>query len=54
LEDRSKVETLVRWSDPWVRALDGIAGERMSMRVDLDCQDGRKAVGIYSHKMLSV
>lgn len=33
MEDRSKVETLVRWSDPWVRALDGIAGERMSMRV---------------------
>ncbi|KAJ7298019.1 hypothetical protein O6H91_Y021600 [Diphasiastrum complanatum] len=54
LADRNKVATLVKLSDPWVRAVDGIVGERVSMRVDLECIDGKKAVGIYSHKKLSI
>lgn len=33
LRDRSKVQELVRLFDPVVRAIDGIAGERVSMRV---------------------
>ncbi|TYH10002.1 hypothetical protein ES288_A07G142900v1 [Gossypium darwinii] len=32
LRDRSKVQQLVEWFDPLVRAVDGIAGERVSMR----------------------
>jgi len=44
----------VRWSDIAVRAVDGFAGERVAMRVDLECEDGKKAIGIFSHKMLSV
>jgi hypothetical protein len=24
------------------------------LQVDLECEDGKKAIGIYSHKMLSV
>ncbi|KAL9455119.1 hypothetical protein AB3S75_010515 [Citrus x aurantiifolia] len=54
LRDRSKVQQLVQLFDPVVRAFDGIAGERVSMRVDLECTDGRNTVGIFSHRKLSV
>ncbi|GMN26179.1 hypothetical protein TIFTF001_001209 [Ficus carica] len=54
LRDRSKVQQLVQLFDPVVRAFDGIAGERVSMRVDLECSNGRNMVGIFSHKRLSV
>ncbi|KAK1278412.1 hypothetical protein QJS04_geneDACA003654 [Acorus gramineus] len=54
LRDRSKVQELVELLDPIVRAFDGIAGERVSMRVDLECSNGRNTVGIFSHKRLSV
>ncbi|KAL5567079.1 hypothetical protein UlMin_030243 [Ulmus minor] len=54
LRDRSKVQELVRMFDPVVRAVDGIAGERVSMRVDLECTNGRNTVGIFSHRRLSV
>ncbi|BBN07033.1 hypothetical protein MPTK1_4g00390 [Marchantia polymorpha subsp. ruderalis] len=54
LKDKSKVDAFVQMVDPVVRALDGIVGEKVSMRVDLDCTDGKKAVGIYTHKYLSV
>lgn len=54
LKDRSKVQKLVQLSDPLVRAIDRFSGELMSMRVDIECVDGRKAVGLYSHKKLSI
>lgn len=54
LKDRNKVQKLVELSDPIVRAIDRFTGELMSMRVDLECMDGRKAVGLYSHKKLSI
>ncbi|XP_010550808.1 PREDICTED: uncharacterized protein LOC104821584 [Tarenaya hassleriana] len=54
LRDRTKVQKLVQLFDPVVRAIDGIAGERVSMRVDLECSDGRSTVGVFSHKKLSV
>ncbi|XP_027909250.1 uncharacterized protein LOC114168572 isoform X1 [Vigna unguiculata] len=54
LRDRNKVQSLVQLFDPFVRALDGIAGERVSMRVDLECASGRHTVGLFSHKRLSV
>ncbi|KAL0435360.1 UNVERIFIED_CONTAM: hypothetical protein Sradi_0243900 [Sesamum radiatum] len=53
LRDRSKVQQLVQLFDPLVRAVDGIIGEKVSMRVDLDCSDGRTRIGIFSHKRLS-
>ncbi|XP_062084104.1 uncharacterized protein LOC133790467 [Humulus lupulus] len=52
--DKSKVQQLVQLFDPIVRALDGIAGERVSMRVDLEFPNGRNTVGLFSHKRLSV
>ncbi|KAK4741979.1 hypothetical protein SAY87_025567 [Trapa incisa] len=54
LRDRSKVQRLVQLFDPLVRAVDGFAGERVSMRVDLECSDGRNTIGIFTHKRLSV
>ncbi|GAA0186346.1 hypothetical protein LIER_33634 [Lithospermum erythrorhizon] len=52
-QDRSKVNQLVQLFDPLVRAVDGIAGERVSMRVDLETADGNNRIGIFSHKSLS-
>ncbi|KAI0512269.1 hypothetical protein KFK09_012908 [Dendrobium nobile] len=54
LRDKMKVGQLVRLFDPFVRAIDGIAGERVSMRVDLDCTNGRSTLGLFTHKQLSV
>ncbi|KAI4306741.1 hypothetical protein L6164_029994 [Bauhinia variegata] len=54
LRDRSKVQNMVQLFDPVVRAIDGISGERVSMRIDLDCSGGRNTCGIFSHKRLSV
>ncbi|KAG0528651.1 hypothetical protein BDA96_05G029900 [Sorghum bicolor] len=54
LRDRNKVQKLVQSVDPLVRAVDGIAGERVSMRVDLDCSNGRNTIGLFTHKKLSV
>ncbi|KAL6976610.1 hypothetical protein U1Q18_025397, partial [Sarracenia purpurea var. burkii] len=54
LTDRTKVQKLVQQFDPVVRAIDGIAGERVSMRIDLECSDGRNTLAIFSHKRLSI
>ncbi|KAJ1420648.1 Saccharopine dehydrogenase, NADP binding domain [Sesbania bispinosa] len=54
LRDRNRVRSLVALFDPFVRALDAITGERVSMRVDLECSSGRNTVGIFSHRRLSV
>ncbi|KAF7113389.1 hypothetical protein RHSIM_RhsimUnG0131400 [Rhododendron simsii] len=54
LRDRSKVQKLVELFDPVVRAVDEIAGERVSMRVDLECSDGRQTLALFSHRRLSV
>ncbi|KAM0951054.1 putative saccharopine dehydrogenase, NADP binding domain, NAD(P)-binding domain superfamily [Dioscorea sansibarensis] len=54
LRDRSKVQQLVQLFDPLVRAVDGVAGERVSLRVDLECSNGRNTVALFSHRRLSV
>ncbi|XP_024984781.1 uncharacterized protein LOC112520617 isoform X3 [Cynara cardunculus var. scolymus] len=54
LRDRSKVQEMVRLFDPVVRAIDEIAGERVALRVDLECAGGRHTIGVFSHKRLSV
>lgn len=53
LRDRSKVQQLVELLDPIVRAFDGFSGECVSMRVDLECSDGRSTASIFTHKKLS-
>jgi hypothetical protein len=37
LRDKTKVQKLGQYVDPLVRAIDGIAGERVSMRVSFTC-----------------
>uniref|UniRef100_A0A0E0F9C6 Saccharopine dehydrogenase NADP binding domain-containing protein n=1 Tax=Oryza meridionalis TaxID=40149 RepID=A0A0E0F9C6_9ORYZ len=54
LRDKNKVLKLVGFVDPFVRAIDSIAGERVSMRVDLDCSNGKNTIGLFSHRKLSV
>ncbi|KAF7064607.1 hypothetical protein CFC21_070884 [Triticum aestivum] len=54
LRDKDKVGKLVKEIDPLVRAIDGIVGERVSMRVDLECSNGRNTIGLFSHRKLSV
>ncbi|KAM0869174.1 hypothetical protein ACQ4PT_040847 [Festuca glaucescens] len=54
LRDKDKVRELVELVDPLVRAIDGFAGERVSMRVDLECSNGRNTIGLFSHRKLSV
>ncbi|CAH9072365.1 unnamed protein product [Cuscuta europaea] len=53
LRDRRKVQQLVQLFDPLVRVVDQISGERVSMRVDLECSDGRHRIGLFSHRSLS-
>ncbi|CAI9106184.1 OLC1v1005267C1 [Oldenlandia corymbosa var. corymbosa] len=53
LRDRSKVGQLVQLFDPLVRVVDGFSGEKVSMRVDLECSDGHHRIGIFSHRQLS-
>ncbi|XP_027101221.2 uncharacterized protein [Coffea arabica] len=53
LRDRSKVQQLVQAFEPLVRAVDKFAGERVSMRVDLEGSDGYNRIAIFSHRQLS-
>lgn len=52
-KDKRGVQQLVKLFDPLVRAVDQISGEKVSMRVDLECSDGRQRIGIFSHRRLS-
>ncbi|KAL5982573.1 hypothetical protein ACLOJK_016647 [Asimina triloba] len=54
LREKSKVKQLVQIFDPIVRAFDWIAGERVSMRVDLELSNGRNTTSIFSHRRLSI
>ncbi|XP_015952745.1 uncharacterized protein LOC107477273 [Arachis duranensis] len=53
LRDRSKVGRLVELFGPLIEAVDGIVGEHISMRVDLECASDRSRVAIFSHRKLS-
>ncbi|KAL6870648.1 hypothetical protein ACP4OV_014496 [Aristida adscensionis] len=54
LRDKRLIRKLVESVDPLIRAIDGIAGERVSVRVDLECSNGRNTIGLFTHKKLSV
>eukprot|EP00271_Cylindrocystis_brebissonii_P005024 TRINITY_DN1697_c0_g1_i1.p1 TRINITY_DN1697_c0_g1~~TRINITY_DN1697_c0_g1_i1.p1 ORF type:complete len:537 (-),score=59.39 TRINITY_DN1697_c0_g1_i1:25-1635(-) len=53
LKDRARVQQIVEFTDPVVRQVDKWAGEKVGMRVDLECLDGRKSVALYTHMELS-
>ncbi|OAY66925.1 hypothetical protein ACMD2_24015 [Ananas comosus] len=54
LRDKKKVQKLVELIDPLVRAIDGIAGQQVSMRVDLECSKGRNTLSLFTHRNLSI
>ncbi|XP_024528585.1 uncharacterized protein LOC9641433 [Selaginella moellendorffii] len=54
LKDDSKVQSLAKISAFAVRIIDRLVGAKVSMRVDLSCTDGKRAVGLYTHRNLSV
>lgn len=43
----------MRFVDPVVRATDALAGEAVGMRVEIELEGGKQAVGLYVHKLLS-
>lgn len=53
LKDRALSRRIAALSEPWVRAVDKVVGERAAMRVDVHFKSGRKAVGLYDHVSLS-
>ncbi|KAF8656721.1 hypothetical protein HU200_060512 [Digitaria exilis] len=53
LRDKKKVSKLVEVIDPIVRTIDGIAGECVSMRVDLEYSNGQNIFGLFTHRKLS-
>ncbi|CAN6330472.1 unnamed protein product [Urochloa humidicola] len=54
LRDKSNVLKLVEVIDPIVRIIDGISGESVSMRVDLECSNGQNILGLFTHRKLSI
>ncbi|CAI5499892.1 unnamed protein product [Closterium sp. Naga37s-1] len=54
LQDRSAVQRMAGALEPLVRAADGTAGERVAMRVDLETENGRSTMALFSHRRLSV
>ncbi|XP_025805490.1 uncharacterized protein LOC112884328, partial [Panicum hallii] len=54
LRDKNKVSKLVEVIDPIVRTIDGIAGQCVSMRVDLEYSNGQNIHGLFTHRKLSI
>jgi hypothetical protein len=52
LQDRSQVAWLAALSEPWVRLVDKIAGEKVGMRIEVDFEDGTNSAGVYVHEKL--
>uniref|UniRef100_A0A7S1STK1 Saccharopine dehydrogenase NADP binding domain-containing protein n=1 Tax=Tetraselmis chuii TaxID=63592 RepID=A0A7S1STK1_9CHLO len=53
LENREAVGKLAALSDPLVRAVDSIVGEKVSMKIEIDFTDGTNTCGLFTHKYLS-
>lgn len=53
LQSPDAVRGLTKVLGPLVRALDPIAGEQVAMRVDVEFEDGKAAVGLWVHDKLS-
>ncbi|RCV36987.1 hypothetical protein SETIT_8G026000v2 [Setaria italica] len=54
LRDKNNVLKLVEAIDPIVRTIDGIVGECVSMRVDLQYSNGQNILGLFTHRKLSL
>eukprot|EP00898_Chlorokybus_atmophyticus_P000022 jgi/Chlat1/101/Chrsp1S03205 len=53
LEDRARIEAFAKFSDPMVRLVDKVAGEKVGMRVDLEFDNKSIACAVFVHERLS-
>ncbi|XP_078152160.1 uncharacterized protein LOC144547399 [Carex rostrata] len=51
---KDEIRRFVQLIDPLIRVVDNISGQSLSMRVDLDCKNGKSTMGLFTHKRLSV
>uniref|UniRef100_A0ACD5Y4K7 Uncharacterized protein n=1 Tax=Avena sativa TaxID=4498 RepID=A0ACD5Y4K7_AVESA len=54
LRDKNVILKLTECVDPFIRVIDSIVGERVAMRIDLECSNGHKTTGLFTHNNLSV
>ncbi|KAF3327161.1 Saccharopine dehydrogenase NADP binding domain-containing protein [Carex littledalei] len=54
VRDKDEILRFVQLIDPLIRVVDNISGQSLSMRVDLDCKNGKSTMGLFTHKKLSV
>ncbi|KQJ92379.1 uncharacterized protein LOC106866586 isoform X2 [Brachypodium distachyon] len=54
LRDKNIVLKLTECVDPFIRVIDGIVGECVSMRIDLENSNGHNTMGLFTHNSLSV
>src|SRR6476659_282785 len=53
LQNPSAVSGLAKLTDPLVRAVDAVVGEKVAMLVEVELSDGKIAAGLFIHKKLS-
>ena len=53
LENQDAMKALASFSEPFVRAVDNIVGEKTSIRIEVKLKDGKQSVGLYTHPRLS-
>lgn len=53
LRDKNIILKLTKFVDPFIRVIDGIVGEHVTMRIDLDSSNGN-TIGLFTHNNLSV
>lgn len=53
LTDRAKIRAFAKKTNPVIKLVDPLIGEKVGMRVDLELEDGSKACGVFVHKKLS-
>lgn len=54
LRDKNNILKLTECVDPCIRAIDGIVGEHVAMRIDLESSNGHNTIGLFTHNKLSV
>ncbi|XP_037440340.1 uncharacterized protein LOC119308335 isoform X1 [Triticum dicoccoides] len=54
LRDKNVTLKFAECVDPFIRVIDGIVGERVAMRIDLESSNGHTTTGLFAHNNLSV
>ncbi|VAI15707.1 unnamed protein product [Triticum turgidum subsp. durum] len=54
LRDKNVTLKFAECVDPFIRVIDGIVGERVAIRIDLESSNGHTTTGLFAHNNLSV